>query len=182
MREIFFVSSKSPKNSDPDPFVTSTELWIRICTIKSRILNTAFFHFSWSFFDFFLYVLNLTLLHLPTLRFHCVGGCWDRTQDCCEQLDALTTRLDLIFARIRIFQSGSGSTTLVFCQWSRFSQDCSSMGTPWLPAWDSKAGSVPGGCCSWALPRSTFFWPKVLLLKGEETSFSMWITSVILEN
>jgi hypothetical protein len=23
-----------------------------------------------------------TLLHLPPLRFHCVGGCWDRTQDC----------------------------------------------------------------------------------------------------
>jgi hypothetical protein len=22
-----------------------------------------------------------TLLHLPPLRFHCVGGCWDRTQD-----------------------------------------------------------------------------------------------------
>jgi hypothetical protein len=24
------------------------------------------------------------LLHLPPLRFHCVGGCWDRTQDCCD--------------------------------------------------------------------------------------------------
>jgi hypothetical protein len=23
----------------------------------------------------------LTLFHLPTLRFHSVGGCWDRTQD-----------------------------------------------------------------------------------------------------
>ncbi len=22
--------------------------------------------------------------HLPPLRFHCVGGCWDRTQDCCD--------------------------------------------------------------------------------------------------
>ncbi len=29
------------------------------------------------------YVLYLTLLHLPPPRFHCVGGCWDRTQDCC---------------------------------------------------------------------------------------------------
>jgi hypothetical protein len=25
-----------------------------------------------------------TLLHLPPLRFHCVRGCWDRTQDCCD--------------------------------------------------------------------------------------------------
>jgi hypothetical protein len=32
---------------------------------------------------FFMYVLYSTLLHLPPLRFHCVGGCWDRTQDCC---------------------------------------------------------------------------------------------------
>jgi hypothetical protein len=25
-----------------------------------------------------------TLIHLPPLRFHCVGGCWDRTQDSCD--------------------------------------------------------------------------------------------------
>ena len=25
----------------------------------------------------FLYALYSTLLHLPPLRFHCVGGCWD---------------------------------------------------------------------------------------------------------
>jgi hypothetical protein len=31
-----------------------------------------------------------TLLHLPPLRFHCVGGCWDPTQDCCDL--ALTAR------------------------------------------------------------------------------------------
>ncbi len=30
------------------------------------------------------YVLYSTLLHLPPLRFHCVGGCWDRTHDCCD--------------------------------------------------------------------------------------------------
>ncbi len=33
------------------------------------------------FFGFFFYVLYSTLLHLPPLRFHCVGGCWDRTMD-----------------------------------------------------------------------------------------------------
>jgi hypothetical protein len=31
-----------------------------------------------------------TLLHLPSLRFHCVEGCWDQTQDCCDF--ALTAR------------------------------------------------------------------------------------------
>ncbi len=30
------------------------------------------------------YVLYSTLLHLPPLRFHCVGGCWNRTQDICD--------------------------------------------------------------------------------------------------
>jgi hypothetical protein len=30
----------------------------------------------------FLNVRYSTLLYLPPLRFHCVGGCWDRTQDC----------------------------------------------------------------------------------------------------
>ncbi len=29
-------------------------------------------------------VLYSTLLHLPPLRFHCVGGCWDWTEDCCD--------------------------------------------------------------------------------------------------
>ncbi len=34
------------------------------------------------FFSF--YVRCSTLLHLPPLRLHCVGGCWDRAQDCCD--------------------------------------------------------------------------------------------------
>jgi hypothetical protein len=36
------------------------------------------------FLIFSMYVLHSTLLHLPPLRFHCVGGCWDRTQDSCD--------------------------------------------------------------------------------------------------
>ncbi len=48
------------------------------------------------------FVLYQTLLHLPPLRFHCVGGCCDRTQNYCDfgigrqTLKAQTTRLDLI--------------------------------------------------------------------------------------
>jgi hypothetical protein len=48
----------------------------------------------------FMYVLYSTLLRLPPLRFHYVGGRWDRTQDSCDfgiwLSDALTTRLHLI--------------------------------------------------------------------------------------
>jgi hypothetical protein len=29
-------------------------------------------------------VLYSALLHLPSLRFHCVGGCSDRNQDSCD--------------------------------------------------------------------------------------------------
>ncbi len=36
------------------------------------------------FLIFLFYVHYSTLLHLPPLRFHCVGGCRDRTQDCCD--------------------------------------------------------------------------------------------------
>jgi len=35
-----------------------------------------------AFFSF--YVRYSTLLNLPPLRFHCVGGCWDRIQDSCD--------------------------------------------------------------------------------------------------
>jgi hypothetical protein len=37
------------------------------------------------FHGFFEYeILCSTLFHLPSLRFHCAGECWDRTQDCCD--------------------------------------------------------------------------------------------------
>jgi hypothetical protein len=58
-----------------------------------------YFFLKRDFFGFFQHLVN-TALSAPPLRFHCVGGCWDRTQG---QLglrhwlsDALTTRLDLI--------------------------------------------------------------------------------------
>ncbi len=40
---------------------------------------------------FLFYVRYSTLLHLPPLKFHCVGGCWDGTQDYIATL-ALTAR------------------------------------------------------------------------------------------
>jgi hypothetical protein len=71
--------------------------------------------------DFF--VLYSTLLHLPPLRFHCVDGCWDQTQDrcnwCIDSRGALTTGLDLIRARLDLIRTRLDlilkvSTTLVF--------------------------------------------------------------------
>ncbi len=35
-------------------------------------------------FLIYFYVLYSTLLHLPPLRFHCVGECWNLIQDCCD--------------------------------------------------------------------------------------------------
>ena len=68
------------------------------------------------FFDFSFYVRYSTLLRLPSLRFHCVWGCWDRTEAGLLRLwhwqsDALTTRLDLIHTRLRL-QLGWISSTL----------------------------------------------------------------------
>jgi hypothetical protein len=54
-------------------------------------------------------LLYLTLLHLPPLRFHCVGGCWDRTQDYCNQGcgsgSGIRIRIGSVFNRV----CGSGS-------------------------------------------------------------------------
>ena len=36
------------------------------------------------FWGFLFSVLYSTLLHLPPLSLHCVGGCWDRTRNCCK--------------------------------------------------------------------------------------------------
>jgi len=41
---------------------------------------------------FSFYVRYSTLLHLPPLRFHCVGGCWDRTLDSYLRLRQLAVR------------------------------------------------------------------------------------------
>jgi hypothetical protein len=50
---------------------------------------------------------NSTLLHLPPLRFHCVGECWDRTQYWCDfGIDCQTplnhSRIDLIHQIIKM--------------------------------------------------------------------------------
>jgi hypothetical protein len=59
--------------------------------------TAAIAHFPYRGDLFFIFsVLYSTLLHLPPLRFLCVGGCWDRTQDSCHFGIGCQTRLDLI--------------------------------------------------------------------------------------
>jgi hypothetical protein len=41
-------------------------------------------HYRRDFHFYFFRLLYSTLLHLPPLKFHCFGRCWDRTQDCCD--------------------------------------------------------------------------------------------------
>jgi hypothetical protein len=71
------------------------------------LLKYVFFHQSIRTFILYIYifyVLNLRLLHLSPLTFHCVGGCWDRTSTVAtsalavrrSKLEPLNTRLDLI--------------------------------------------------------------------------------------
>ncbi len=53
--------------------------WWRMLVERYSILT---FRYNRIFLDFFFYVRYSTLLHMPPpLRFHCVGGCWDRSQD-----------------------------------------------------------------------------------------------------
>ena len=81
-----YPDSNSDSNLDPDPkltsgrirsetgsetFVSDPQHWIKCLNRYQR-------------FFFIFYVLYSTLLHLSPLRFHCVGGFWDRTQDCCD--------------------------------------------------------------------------------------------------
>ncbi len=57
----------SPKNSFSNP--------------QHKTVN---FNYGEVFWILYINILYSTLLHLPPLRFHCVGGCWDRSsQDCC---------------------------------------------------------------------------------------------------
>jgi hypothetical protein len=52
--------------------------------VKVKILLFSHLQLTGGFLGIFFYVLYSALLHLPPLRFHCVGGCWDGTQDCCS--------------------------------------------------------------------------------------------------
>ncbi len=61
------------------------------------------------FFGFF-YVLYSTLLHLPLLRFHCVGGCWDRTPDCCDFFIGSQTLYPLTLYIERWFSCSAGTS------------------------------------------------------------------------
>ncbi len=55
-------------------------MYTRYSVNTSKSKYTLYTHTLLKYYFFFFYVRYSTLLHLPPLRFHCVGGCWDRTK------------------------------------------------------------------------------------------------------
>jgi hypothetical protein len=62
------------KNNILEPQENKMQLTFFACPTGKYLLKGGFF------LDFF-YVRYSALIHLPPLRFHCVGGCWNRTQE-----------------------------------------------------------------------------------------------------
>ncbi len=85
----------------PPPFALITLAYTKLkCTLQLRGQIYSVFHLYCSMWNS--YVLYSTVLHLPSLKFRCVGGDCDRTPGLLQlrhwQSDALTTQLDLIHA------------------------------------------------------------------------------------
>ncbi len=103
----FFNNSKSASNSvffhsEPDSLKnyfahTYKHFWKLLSQSPSRegLKLTKNIKSNGGFF-LILKILFSTLFHLLPLRFRCVGGCRDWTQDCCDFGIGWTTRLDLI--------------------------------------------------------------------------------------
>jgi hypothetical protein len=53
-------------------------------SLRRRVSDRWVLKHFFVFYFFIFSVIYSTLLHLPPFRFHCVGGCWDLTQDSCD--------------------------------------------------------------------------------------------------
>ncbi len=66
------------------------------------------------------------VLYLPSLRFHCVGGCRDKTHDLCNfRLGDLTIWLDLIYKKLR--------TTMIYTRQRVYSLIITVLRSTYLP-------------------------------------------------
>jgi hypothetical protein len=84
---VFYRPSRSFAFHPPIIFLSyykSLNRWNFFGLKKIYFIQHCFIFKQGDFFNFFFYVLYSTLLHLPRLRFYYIGGCWDRTQDCCD--------------------------------------------------------------------------------------------------
>ncbi len=81
----------------------------------SAHLHHLLFWLKRNFLDFS--VLYSTLLHLPPLRFHCVGRCCDRTQDSFDYGAALAVSRS--YVNMYIFKVFSKSSSLPICVYLR---------------------------------------------------------------
>ncbi len=74
--------------SCPNVVAKGARLPILVILQHNHLLNffgdRKVFFLKGDFYFLYFYVRYSTLLHLPPLRFHCVGGCWERAQDSCD--------------------------------------------------------------------------------------------------
>jgi hypothetical protein len=76
------VGGRQGRPEGPHSFLGCLIMAVIADLFKKKIF---FFLSKGRFFEFFSFLCTIsTLLLLPPLRFHCVGGCWDRTQDSCD--------------------------------------------------------------------------------------------------
>jgi hypothetical protein len=54
------------------------------CHVTKQMTSFIILFFYRGDFKNIFYVLYSTMFHLPPLRFHSVGGCWERILDCCD--------------------------------------------------------------------------------------------------
>ncbi len=77
---LFSLTASDHDGGTAEPFPQWSRSGIYVRTLEGiywvRIL-------TWAFLELFSGLYS-KLLHLPPLRFHCVGRCWDRTQDGCD--------------------------------------------------------------------------------------------------
>jgi hypothetical protein len=99
---------------------SSSEMIVRQI-FKFRYKSVIFASPQQSIFFFFFYLRYSTLFHLPPLRFHRVGGCWDRTQDSCDYgnfCDRIRTCEDYFYRNLKFSKIGPPLDTSLF--WSCF--------------------------------------------------------------
>jgi hypothetical protein len=61
-----------------------SELCVSLIAASKSIISILIFSGEGGFRAVFKGGFFMTLLHLPLLRFHCVGGRWDGSQVCCD--------------------------------------------------------------------------------------------------
>ncbi len=89
-------------------------------------------------------VLYSTLFHLPPLRFHWAGECWDWTQDCCDQWRSILIDCMENVPFFRLFTS-EGDMEYTGCGNTEY-RGLKAIVLPWLPSCSDKLEKK----CAWS--------------------------------